>query len=1160
MRTTSTTNKRKPTAPKESGSSAFPIVAIGASAGGLEAVTELLTHLSPTTGMAFIYVQHLSPDHKSMLTSLLAKVTSMKVQEVENKVIIQPDNLYVIPPDKQMRIADGHINLAPRPEGTKISLPIDILFASLAESHKENVIGIVLSGSASDGTRGMKSIKQEGGLTFAQDETAKFNSMPKSAIAAGAVDFILSPKEIAIELTRLSKHPFLKTNGLKSDQEDLIANNDPNLKTILSHLQKKTGVDFSAYKIQTIKRRIIRRMVLYKLKDINEYTELIGKKNEELDILYQDLLINVTSFFRDSETHKYLKTTLLPRLLKSKTPKEPLRIWVPACSTGEEAFSIAMMLLEIQDTKSSNISIQIFATDLSASSIKKARIGLYSKAELDAVSPKRIQRFFTKSDSGYRIAKAVRDLCVFAPHNILLDPPFSRVDLISCRNLFIYLDTLAQKRSLAAFYFALNDNGYLMLGKSETVSAAGHLFMEVHKKFKIFSRKNDAAVRTLPPLSPQQSGEQQPFPAPDKAGTFSLSKTKSLLANRGLDSAIDTVLVADFMPACVVINHQMEILQFRGATDLFLTHASGKATFNILKMARPEIAFGLRNAITKVIKSKTRVRKSGIEMKLNAAVYLIGFEVVPLNIDWEEPLILILFSEQIPAASLSKEMQQDKAGKSVSLAKDQRIKSLEEELAAAHADALAFSHEQESFIEELQSAHQEVVSSNEELQTVNEELETSKEEIESTNEELITANQELQVRNDLLSESYDYSNAVISTLHDPMIVLDKDLRVKTANRSFYKKFGVNEEETEGVLLYDLGNKQWNIPRLRELLEDIVPKNAYFHDYEVTHTFPEIGTKTLVLNASRIVQKSHGERLILLSIKDITEMTLLRLKEKETLKKDMLAAKSYNLKLEKAVKERTRELKEANIKLAEKNAELEKMNTELEAFAYVSSHDLQEPLRKIQTFAGRILEKENQKLSDEGKNYFRLMRSSAERMQSLIQDLLAFSHVGRKEKKFEIIDLHAIVEEVKAEFIEHIEEEHATIEVKGGCKARVIPFQFRQVLTNLISNGIKFAQPGIPPHITITCQNLNPDKIKSLELSPHKEYIHISIADNGIGFEKEYSEKIFEVFQKLHSKDEYAGTGIGLAIVKKIIENHNGAITATSELNKGTTFNIFIPSN
>lgn len=1135
----------------------FPIVAIGASAGGLEAMMELLKYLPSDTGMAFIYVQHLSPDHKSMLSEILSKKTKMKVQEIDDMDKIKPDNIFIIPYNKGIEVTDGHIKLIPRSESTS-AISIDILFSSLAHAQKERVIGIVLSGSASDGTVGIKDIKHEGGLTFAQDDTAKFTSMPHSAIAAGVVDFILSPKEIALELARLSKHPFVKTIGAKTITEDLIDNSNPDLKIILNQLHKAKGVDFSAYKMNTIKRRIIRRMLLYKITTLKDYGKLLVQKNEEIDILYQDLLINVTSFFRDTDTHKYLKENLFPKLLKRKKAGESLRIWVPACATGEEAYSIAMMLLEIKESQTANIPIQIFATDLSEQAIGKARVGVYTKQELETVSPKRIQRFFTKADGSFRVNKAVRDMCVFAPHNILRDPPFSRLDFISCCNLLIYFDIAAQKKALNTFHYALKNDGFLMLGKSENISQSAHLFTSANKKYKIFSRKINSGTPRLPELSPrfaQQTGYEKNVPV------VSGNKTnKNIPVNpQGLDNAIDAVLVAEFMPASVVINHQMEIVQFRGATDLFLTHPKGKATFNVLKMARPEIAFELRSAISKVIKTQQRIRKTGIELKVNSVVKIISLEIVPLPIEWNEPLLLILFTEHEQTEIYTRGT---KIKNNTSAAKDRRIIKLEQQLSAAHADALSISQEHEAFAEELQSAHEEVVSSNEELQTVNEELETSKEEIESANEELTTTNQELQTRIDLLNESYEYSEAIVSTMHEPMLVLGKDLRVKSANKAFYKKFGVTEEQTEGVLLYDLGNKQWNIPALRELLEDIIPKNSQFFNYEVKHTFLNVGEKIMSLNASRVIQNTHREQLILLIIADITEVRNLivekELKEKELLAKELSEREREKLRLEKAVSERTRELKEANESLKNKNNELLNMNKELEAFTYVSSHDMQEPLRKIQIFAGVILENENQNLSENGKNYFRLMQQSAERMRQLIHDLLAFSRISAAERKFENTDLNVIIEEVKKEFIEEIADKHAVIEVKEICEVYIIPFQFRQIMHNLIGNALKFSNPGKPPHIKIRSRNVKYEKLDIKGLPLQKEYCHISITDNGIGFEEKFSAKIFEVFQKLHGKEEYTGTGIGLAIVKKIVENHNGIITATGELNKGATFNIYIP--
>jgi len=373
--------------------------------------------------------------------------------------------------------------------------------------------------------------------------------MPHSAMATGAVDFVLSPKEIACELARLSKHPFVKRNDQKTGTEDLIDSDNPDLKVILNQLYKVTGVDFGAYKMNTIKRRISRRMLLHKLTHLKEYAQLLNKENEEIDILYQDLLINVTRFFRDFDTHKYLRTHLLPKLLKGKIEGESLRIGVPVCSTGEEAYSIAMMLLEINEKQDLNIPIQIFATDLSEHAISKARIGVYTKQELETVSPQRIQRFLTKADGGFRVNKAVRDMCVFAPHNILTDPPFSRLNFISCCNLFIYLDTAAQKKAVNTFHYALNSDGFLMLGKSENISHSSHLFKLSNSKYKIFTRKANSGQHRLPKLT--KTSKQKP--SAHKTISFG-SKTKRQVnfsvSEQQLDLSVDEVLVSEFMPQC----------------------------------------------------------------------------------------------------------------------------------------------------------------------------------------------------------------------------------------------------------------------------------------------------------------------------------------------------------------------------------------------------------------------------------------------------------------------------------------------------------------------------------------------------------------------------------------------------------------------------------
>jgi len=871
----------------------FTVVALGASAGGLEAITQFLQNISPDTGMAFIYVQHLSPDHKSMLTPLLSKVTKMPVQDIDDMEKMEPDNVYVIPYNKEIEVTNGHIKLIPRPINKSANLSIDVLFSSLAEAHKENVIGIVLSGSANDGTRGLKEIKQAGGITFAQDDSAKFSSMPRSAIAEGVVDFILSPKEIANKINWMSKHPLVKTGLEKNTMEDEIENSDPYLKSMLQLLHQRKNVDFSHYKMNTIKRRILRRMLINKIKTLKLYATMIMHNDDEIDLLYNDLLINVTDFFRDADAFQYLKNTLLPGIIKSKKPKETLRIWVAACATGEEVYSIAMLLLEMKEKKINNIPFQIFATDLSPEAIAEARNGEYTIHQLKNVSPKRLEQFFIKSKDKYRIAKVVRDVCVFAQHNILIDPPFSKMDFISCRNFLIYLDTSAQKKAISTFHYALNDGGSLMLGKSETIGTSLQLFSSLDKKYKIYTRKKNSGVYRIPEI-----GTPISKPSTVKAGT-SLSDRSSIItsnikkssfANNGnLGNAFEALLLEQYMPASVIINHDLEILQFKGNTSQYLQHTTGRASFNILKMANPEIAFELRNAIHNVIKTKQTVHKKGIELNRDANGNVrvsVNIDVIPLKIEGEEPLLVVVFTGHQTEIMEPEGIEENKNTNKSIVARDRRIKKLEEELASTRADMGSITHDQEVANEELQSANEEIVSSNEELQSLNEELETSKEEIESTNEELTISNMELQARIQQVEELYTYYEAILSNLHEPMLILDKDIRIKSVNKAFCKKFHVTEDECTGMSLYKLGKNQWNILRLRELLEDIVPKNIRFHDFEVEQTFSVIGHKTMLLNAHRIIQPGLKEELIVLSISDITEVKRLALELQERERKSL----------------------------------------------------------------------------------------------------------------------------------------------------------------------------------------------------------------------------------------------------------------------------------
>jgi len=832
----------------------YAIVAVGAADGGAEAFSELIKNLPFNTGMSYIYLQH-GDGNGGELVDLFKTSSKLVVHEAKEAIKLLPDNVYVIPSNRKMTIVDGSLKLSLGPVKTQSHLPINDFFNHLAEQYREKSIGILLSGNVADGTAGLRSIKAAGGITFAQDSTASFTGMPKNAVSEEVVDLVLSPKRIAEELAKLADQQEKYQQALRELSEDTINDRDENLQTIIRQIHRLTGADFSHYKITTIKRRIVRRMVIHGIDNLESYVAHLKQNTNEVHQLYQDLLINVTTFFRDADTAEYLKKTLLPKIVANREFADPIRIWVPACSTGQEAYSLAMLLMEVLGENATTTQVQIFATDLSESAVNKARLGIYSKDEVADVSAQRLSRFFTKIDGSYRIVRAIREVCVFAVHNVLKDPPFSRLDLISCCNLLIYLEPMLQKKVMTTFHYSLTNQGYLVLGKSETIGASANLFGQLDKKNKIYAKKKDAASKAFFELtlkSPEGEKESKPLTTP---------KMKN--DDNDLDKMVDRLLLKKFTPPSVVVNQDLEIVQFRGSTGLFLEPTPGKASLNLLKMARAGLAFELRNLVHKAGKSGDAETKSWEESAGDAKVKKIIIEAVPVKHQHDsiEKYFLVAFTENVVDAKKIPVSDQSK---------DERVRQLEEELNVLREDMRTMLEEQEAANEELQSVNEEIVSSNEELQSINEELETSKEELESSNEELLTINQELQMRNEQLAEIQEYSEAIYTTIRESLLILDKNLRIKNANTTFYKTFRVTEEETEGKLLYEVGSHQWDIPKLRELLEEIIPRNSQVTDFEVTHRFQNIGEKVMVVNARRLVRKLHAEHLILLAIEDITE--------------------------------------------------------------------------------------------------------------------------------------------------------------------------------------------------------------------------------------------------------------------------------------------------
>ncbi|HEV2481702.1 MAG TPA: chemotaxis protein CheB [Puia sp.] len=1108
----------------------FPVVGVGASAGGLEAFKRLLKAIPESSRMAFILVQHLEPNHESMLSEILQKSTPIPVEEITDNVHVEPNHIYIIPSNKLLTVYDGRLRLSPRPKNEK-SLPIDVFFTSLAEVHGSHAIGVVLSGTASDGTKGLKAIRERGGLTFAQEQgSAAFRGMPQNAIDAGVVDFILTPEEIPLQIARStggSKEAPAEAAEEHPDQED-------DFNQLLKLLCLKKGTDFTYYKQKTIRRRIERRMGLNKISTITAYLDYFKENPAEQDLLYQDLLIPVTEFFRDPVTYDTIRESLLPLLFAGKEAGSQVRIWIAGCSTGEETYSLAICLHEYLGTRFDAFPIQIFSTDLSEKSIAIARKGIYSPAEVGGLSPERLEKYFEKIAGSYHVNPSIREICVFAQHNFLKSPPFARMDLISCRNVLIYMEPFLQKRALATFHYALKENGYLLLGHSETTAPAMDLFLPFDRKEKIYTRK--------------------PGPAkflPVSAGGTGNATVKTEKPNRkepgrhDFQKSADNLLLSRFSPSGVIVNDQLDIVEFRGSTSDWLQPGPGKPSLNILKLTKDGLAFVLRNILHKAQKSKQSQISENIPLAASGKQRWITLEVHPLP-GTEEPHFLILFRD---VAAGSPESVSETEADATATAKPtngdsnvvhRRNKQLEKELATLREDMRSFAEDQETVIEELQSANEELLSGSEELQSLNEELETSKEEIQSTNEELTTLNQELFDRNEQLNLSRLYAESIVATVREPLVVLDHNMRVKTANRAFYEKFGVSEEETEGRSLYSLGRGEWDIPALRAALGSVLSREGWIKDIEIDYSLKAGGERVFLLNAARIFRKENAEQLILLAMEDITEA-----RKRENVQR------RFADELAKQVDERTASLKDAN-------AALKNSNESLEQFATIASHDLQEPLRKIRTFATILNEKHGGDIGEDTRTLLQKISLSAERMAALIRDVLNFSKV-LDTSVFESTDLTVILQRVIGDFDLQIEEKHAVIRYDPLPRVEAVPLQMNQLFYNLLGNALKFAKAGRPPVIDISSRTLPADELKEHpQLDPQLAYCEIIFADQGIGIDPRFAGRIFLIFQRLNNGQQYEGTGIGLALCKRIVTNHRGEIYFRPNEGGGSRFHILLP--
>jgi two-component system CheB/CheR fusion protein len=744
----------------------FPIVGIGASAGGLEAFEHFFKHMPPDSIAAFILVPHLDPDHASMMTELLQRFTQMPVTEATDQVQVEPNHVYVIPPNRDMSIFRGSLQLSDpgQPRGSR--MPIDSFFRSLAEDQAERAIGIILSGTGSDGTLGLRSIRGAGGLVLVQDPAdAKYDGMPRSAINSGLSDYVLAAEKMPGQLLA-----YLKTFCGKTAISAPIYAHSPNaLQKIFMLLRSRTGHDFSLYKKNTIHRRIERRLNLHGIDDIANYLRYLEGHDEEIRYLFKELLINVTSFFREPEAFEILKREILPELLKNKPDNYTFRVWVPGCATGEEPYSIAMILREYLDETRRRVTVHIFATDIDEDSINDARSGFYPGNIAVDVGPDRLKRFFIKEETGYRIKKEIRELVVFAVQNIIKDAPFTRLDLLICRNLLIYLEPELQNRLIPLFNYSLTPGGCLFLGSSESIGAFNDLFATLDRKWKFYEAK--------PSLLPSQEVRTAGLPwARGLQGTATPDIPK-----KSMQLNMAKVLLSDFAPPSAIVNEKGDILYIHGHTGKYLEPPQGHPSMNLFEMAREGLKYELQTAVHNAAANKRDVIRQRLEVKSDEGLQTIDLIVKPLS-DTQQGLLLVAFQDALPPGS-----QKQTGIKSVVPGKrGRRTQELERELLYTKENLQATIEEQQASYEELKSTNEELQSTNEELQSTNEELETSKEELQSVNEELVTVNSELQAKVGQLFEAENDMKNLLDSTNIGTIFLSNDLHIKRFTQSATK--------------------------------------------------------------------------------------------------------------------------------------------------------------------------------------------------------------------------------------------------------------------------------------------------------------------------------------------------------------------------------------